>query len=381
MPSGQWQGSYLTPDGTRVSIGTFPRKAECRDCLNEVSESLRKGTWIDPRQSARTVADVANLWLASDLTKSPNTLATDRNDVEIHIIPAIGHLTLDQVTRMTIEKVVKAWTMGTGARKAGARSAKGRPAPRTVRRRYATLQAIFNCAVDHRWKAQSPCPPTKQAKVPKVTARTPTRRFDLSDDQVRAIADAMDENYRPMVWVAALTGLRWSECAALRVNDFDLEVGTLTVDEAIIRGGRGTGPVASDPKSVASGRPRPIPPTLVKMIQGVIPSCGLTDDQALLFPGPSGRPMDDRWFRSRRWYPALKTVGLFDTKPHRPGFHDLRRGFSTLAIHGGVDVKTLQGLLGHSDSRTTLNLYTQATTDSDRAASDVVALRLLPVPA
>jgi len=33
--------------------------------------------------------------------------------------------------------------------------------------------------------------------------------------------------------------------------------------------------------------------------------------------------------------------------------------------------------MGHADARTTLNLYTQTTTESDRAASDSVAAALL----
>jgi integrase len=380
LPSGRWHGSYLTPESVRVSIGTFRLKGECHARLNEVAQALRTGTWIDPRQSARTVADVANLWLESDPNKRPNTLATDRNDVEIHIIPAMGHMALGDVSRMTIEKTVKAWTLGTGPRKIGAQPAKGRPSPRTVQRRYATLQAVFNYAQDHKWIGENVCPSSKRAKVPKVNARTTTRRFNLTPEHLAAIANAMDPKYSPMVWIAALTTMRWEECAALRVSDFDMELSTVSVRQTVIRGGAGVGPTISDPKSAASGRQNPIPMKLVEMIQEFIAARNLTGD-TLLFPGASGGPMDDRWFRTRKWYPALKCADLYDTAPFRPGFHDLRRVCSTTAIHNGVDPTTLQGLMGHADSRTTMNLYPQRTTAADRAASDVVALHLLPIPA
>ena len=100
-----------------------------------------------------------------------------------------------------------------------------------------------------------------------------------------------------------------------------------------------------------------------------------------MFPGTSGGPMCDRWFRSRRWYPALKEAGLYDAAPYRPGFHDLRRAYSTAAVRDGVDPTTLQALMGHADSRTTMNIYPQRSGAAEREASEMVALHLLPIPA
>ena len=161
------------------------------------------------------------------------------------------------------------------------------------------------------------------------------------DQELADIAEAMDPDYKLMVWIAALTSLRWEECAGLRVRDFDLELRTVTVSQTVIRGGKGVGPVTSDPKSVTSGRLIPLPTELMSMVEAFIDAWGLEDD-ALMFPDASGGPMCDRWFRSRRWYPALKVVGLFDVKPYRPGFHDLRRAFSTAAVRRSVDPTTLQ---------------------------------------
>ena len=53
-------------------------------------------------------------------------------------------------------------------------------------------------------------------------------------------------------------------------------------------------------------------------------------------------------------------------------FHDLRHTFATHAIQGGVDAKTLAGLLGHTDASFTLDTYTHVTGDMQRNASTVV---------
>lgn len=46
---------------------------------------------------------------------------------------------------------------------------------------------------------------------------------------------------------------------------------------------------------------------------------------------------------------------------------------ATLMVRKGVDVKTAQARLGHSDPRLTLGIYVQATTEGDRRAADLLA--------
>ena len=63
--------------------------------------------------------------------------------------------------------------------------------------------------------------------------------------------------------------------------------------------------------------------------------------------------------------PACRAVGLDGL-----GFHDLRRANVTALLRLGVDVKTVQQRLGHSDVRMTIGLYAQAEKPADRAAAD-----------
>src|SRR5690242_11734812 len=49
-----------------------------------------------------------------------------------------------------------------------------------------------------------------------------TRSRHLERDEVTAIAAATATEYRPMVWLGAFLGLRWSEVAGLRVGRLDL---------------------------------------------------------------------------------------------------------------------------------------------------------------
>jgi integrase len=59
-------------------------------------------------------------------------------------------------------------------------------------------------------------------------------------------------------------------------------------------------------------------------------------------------------------------------------FHDLRRANATRLVLEGIDLKTAQTRLGHTDPRLTLGIYAQATTEADRQAADRLGERFLP---
>jgi len=79
-------------------------------------------------------------------------------------------------------------------------------------------------------------------------------------------------------------------------------------------------------------------------------------------------------WRIRFWLPACKQLGLDGL-----GFHDLRRLNATSLVMAGVDVKTVQARLGHSDPRLALAVYAQATTEADRAAADLLGDGLMTI--
>jgi integrase len=111
-----------------------------------------------------------------------------------------------------------------------------------------------------------------------------------------------------------------------------------------------------------------------------------TDADALLFTSPNGSVLRySNWVR-RRWYPAAVAAGVGRmvkdddtgrTRYEGLGFHDLRRANATELVAEGVDVKTAQAMLGHSESRLTLDLYAQAVTALGEAAAAAMGARFL----
>jgi site-specific recombinase XerD len=59
------------------------------------------------------------------------------------------------------------------------------------------------------------------------------------------------------------------------------------------------------------------------------------------------------------------------------GWHTFRHSFGTLMKANGEDVKTVQELLRHANSRITLDVYTQAVNSNKRAAQSKVVKMMI----
>jgi integrase len=335
------------PDG-RPYARTFRTRKEAEAFEARERADRSRGAWADPRGADRTLAEVAQHWLAANPSKKPTSLAIDELTVRVHLASAIGSRRLGSVTQPDIQGLVNSWC--------------GAAAPRTVRRRYGVLRAIFAYAVQADWLGRTPC---RGIKLPAVTG---TRRCLLSPDDVAKLVQATVVEYRPMVWLGAALGLRWSEVAGLRVGAIDLLQRKLTVAEVITRDGRGR-PVVGTPKSSAGARNIAMPDALVRLLAEHLALRGLTaaDADCLVFEAPNGGPLRYSNWRRRVWLPATVAAQCPGA-----GFHDLRRASATALIIGGVNVRTAQARLGHSDPRLTLSIYAQVVEEADRQAAETV---------
>lgn len=84
----------------------------------------------------------------------------------------------------------------------------------------------------------------------------------------------------------------------------------------------------------------------------------------LLFPNKHGGYLD-RWVISQQFQRVLEKAGL----PYMR-LHDLRHSAATLLLAAGVNVKVVQEMLGHSDIRITLQMYSHVMPDMQKDAAD-----------
>lgn len=332
---------------------TFLTKRDALEFEAQQRSAKTRGTWIDPRGSKITMRELGQEWLDSNPTKRDSTWARDESALRVHVYPDLGDRTIGSLTPADIRRLVAKWSEDL--------------APRSVRRIYGALRAALNYAVEVDRLARTPCRGIHLPAVEPVNVIVP------DPVQLIKLADTIDPDYSTMVWLGAVLGLRWGEVAGLRVGHVDVLRKTVTVDEQVTRGTGGAGGIGP-PKSAAARRTISIPDELADEFSVHMKTLQLSgaDPQELLFPNAEGKPLDYSNWRRRVWEPAVKAAGLDGLN-----FHDLRRTNATVMVAEGVDVKTAQARLGHSDPRLTLAVYAQATTEGDRRAAMKLGTRLM----
>lgn len=117
-----------------------------------------------------------------------------------------------------------------------------------------------------------------------------------------------------------------------------------------------------------------MPQALISKLEEHLGRLDLTrsDSQAFVFPSHDSEHLDYSNWLHRIWYPARTEAELDWVQ-----FHDLRRVNATGLVIEGVDIKTVQKRLGHTDPRLTLGVYAQATDEADRDAAERLAKRFL----
>ncbi len=207
------------------------------------------------------------------------------------------------------------------------------------------------------------------------TERPPERPV-ATIEQVYALADAIEPQFRVLVLTATFTGLRLGELIALRRTNLDLLHATVRVVEQIQEladGTRHLGP----PKSDAGVRTVAIPKVLVPELEAHLARFSAPGADGLVFPGTRHQPMR-RGTLQRAWYRARRRVGLDDFH-----FHDLRHTGNTLAAAAGASTKELMSRMGHASARAAL-IYQHAVRERDiaiaGALSDAIE-RVLSEPA
>jgi integrase len=96
-----------------------------------------------------------------------------------------------------------------------------------------------------------------------------------------------------------------------------------------------------------------------------------------VFASPHARGKQPYWpdnLMKRYIRPAARKAGIHKNI----GWHTFRHTFGTLLKDNGEDVKTVQELLRHANSRMTLDVYTQAVNSTKRAAQSKVVRMMLP---
>jgi integrase len=270
------------------------------------------------------------------------------------IIPAIGHIPLQKLTVFHLQSLLHDMAAN-GYRErsiSGVRSVMGQSLKQAV-----LMRILHN--------------------NPMLGVVSPKLKAAVGDEKVKAIpieartrllaAIESEPDMKPILTTMMFTGLRTQEVLALVWGNINFSTRTITVDRAVTvepefdedgnRLGRKT--VVSVPKTKASYRDIVVPENVTaalsewrvrlaeKNIRLVNPDapvfCGLRTGKSYTYGG----------FRANfRRFTERAGLTEYGITPHM-----FRHTFATMLLENDVNPRVVQGILGHSDVSTTLNIY------------------------
>jgi len=385
---GSWYFQCSAPNlygrSERIRRGGFVSQAAARaareECLAD-SVARRCGDgW--------TVERWLRHWLDTRTRIRPTTRLHYTRDVELVLIPRLGHYRLSDLDGPLLRAVF--------AEIAETTNAKGLPqSPSALNHLRTTLRAALNLAVREELIGANPARHIEIAGYRRPHAQVWTEgrveHWELTGEhpavavwtaaQLAAFLEAnVEDSLFAFWWLAALRGLRCGELCGLRWAAVDLDRGLLFVERQ--RTTASYTVVEGEPKTAAGRRAVALDKHTVAILRAHRSrqlahrdkrhgNNQVWIDSGYVFTRKDGKPINPSYATTR--FRILTTrAGL---PPVR--LHDLRHGAASLAHEAGADLKTLQDLLGHSSIVVTADTYTSVLPDSQRRCADATAALVL----
>lgn len=282
---------------------------------------VKKGEYIPPRQArAWTFKKVAEETIQRKaLRLAALTIETDKIRLG-KLIPLIGAVRFDRLTPERIEKVL-------------AQLKEGGLSNSTLNRYRSFISSVFSHALKTNLVSMNPV-----ARVGRYKENDSRLRWLRPDEETKLRRELIEDAHEWEFDLALHTGIRRGEQFMLRWKDVDLDRGNLTV-----KGKTGRRHIVANDTAIAA----------LKKLHGI------SGETEFVCPDNDGSRQRD-W---RRWFhDAVKSAAIQNFH-----WHDLRHTFASRLVMAGVDIRTVQELLGHKSIVQTMR-YAHLSSDHRKEA-------------
>ena len=262
--------------------------------------------------------------------------------LELHILPELGEVDLEALTRRRIQEFL------TQKKKEGSlrNSGEGLSAT-TINLMLTVLNLAFEYACDMEYLEENPC--TRLKRVPDDSKSIEAFTKEEQRKIEKQIAESNDRRLFGII-LCLYTGLRIGELLGLEWRDVDFERGVIKIDKTVYRDKNDSGNwelIIDTPKTKSSKREIPLPRYLLELMQNQKDA----NISNYVVENKKGERMSIRSYQY-----------MFERLTEKSGvrklnFHALRHTFATRALECGMDVKTLSEIMGHKNASITLNRY------------------------
>ncbi|MDR0325089.1 MAG: tyrosine-type recombinase/integrase [Oscillospiraceae bacterium] len=280
---------------------------------------------------------------------------------EKRIRTEFGHMRLDKITLRDIQRLV-----GT-LHKEGL-------AAKSIKNYVSLISAVYRYAIKHQLVSKNPC---TGVDLPRNDSK---EREILTIPEVQQLLTLLEEepaeNMQFVVFLtlAVYTGFRRGELLGLEWKDFALNSGLVSVKRAAYRNME-HGHFTDTPKSKKSYRTIKLPDEVTALLTRY------RDRQRT-----SAATLGSKWTDTDRIFTSWDGSYINPNAPERfyhkfcarhglrvVTLHSFRHLNASVLINAGLDVKTVQAALGHSDATTTLNTYAHEFQTAQARVCDAVS--------
>ena len=321
------------------SVRELPRRRDAEKAVLSLRSTINCGV-----RSPEKVSELVAHYQRHELTlerKAYATVEAHQSYLTLHILPKWKDHRLSEIKTVAVEKWLD--------------SLPHAPATKTKVRNI--MSAVFSHGIRHEWITFNPI-----SKV-RCSAKRLREPDVLTPAEFQALLQELSLRERVMVMMAGSTGLRRSELFALRWSDIDFFTMEVAVTRSCVRNHFG------ETKTEASRKPVPLHHAVCDVLIEWRGQTPYAKDEDFLFPSVrmnGNQPLTPDMVLKKIIRPALVRAGI---KGKVIGWHSFRHSLATNLRSLGVDVKVAQELLRHANSRTTMDLYTQAVSADKRSAS------------
>jgi integrase len=281
--------------------------------------------------------------------KAHSTVKIYQGNLDRWIVPRWGNYRLTDIKAIAVEEWLRSLSL----------------APATKAKLRNTMHVVYEHAIRYEWADRNPITSVRQSakrqRIPEV----------LTPEEAKALLSELEQPYLALIVLDAAAGLRRSELLALKWGDLDFENMQMNVSRGIVHG------VVGNLKTEASRKDLPMVAVLAEVLRNWKDRSqyNAPDDWVFASPRMYGKqPLWPDTLLKDHIRPAAIRAGI----QKQVGFHTFRHSLATLLKANGEDIKTVQELLRHANSRITLDIYAQGTTKAKRAAQEKVLQSFLP---
>lgn len=300
----------------------------------KINQAVNEVTGETLEAPITTFATWAKKWLETykkGTVKEHTYLFTYKSNVEKYLIPFFGKAHLSDIKQVNVQEYFNT-----------VKSEKGEPLSKTtLDKQKMILKSIFDVAIDNDLCFKNP---VKNITYQRVSDKEEKNVW--TKEQANLAEEYCKSCMRLDIVIYLNTGIRRSELLGLKWSDIDFKNNIMHIQRAIVQT---KGKIVIDrPKSKTSDRYIPFSEGFAKYLKRF-----RNDNEYVL--GIDGYMSPSTY--SSKYFPQFmkelsEMTGVPELSPH-----ELRHTYGTLKREEGVDIYTIQRVMGHSDISVTASIY------------------------